>query len=274
MSIYPNETWPANAVIEALDGTTDLKTGLPYIAKGTGPTSVPSLEVQYNRRLLRLNTILTPWRQGMVVDEGPLRIGVYPIEFTRSGERLCFSGASGVEVPDNTARVVYIDSDCNLQVAFDWPTDLTSYLPLATVTSVHGQLLIVDRRSLASFYIPSLEADSVRDRRAVTAHCSNVGSDETDMEIFRWESPEPLTIDQVQVYGRAVSGTISTDVKKDGASVLDTAATVVAGAVVKPAVSVATIGSGHDLTVHVTTGSASNVSDLTVTLILKGALHA
>lgn len=274
MSIYPNEAWPVDAVVEALDGTTDLNTGLPYIAKGTGPTSVPSLEVQYNRRLQRLNTILAPWRQGMVVDEGDLRIGVYPIEFTLGGERLCFVGATGVAVADNTSCVVYVDSDCNLQVDADWPTNVTSYLPLATVTSVNGQLLIVDRRPLASFHIPSLEASAVRDRRIVSAHCASMGASESDVEVFRWQSPETLVVEQVQVYGRAVSGSVSVDVKENGSSILAAAAVVVAGTVVVPTVNDPNLTSSNNMTVHVTTGSTSSVTDLAVTVVLKAPLCA
>jgi len=48
--IYPNEVWPAETTVLQVDGTTDIRTGLPFIAKGTGPTSSPSYEVQYNRR--------------------------------------------------------------------------------------------------------------------------------------------------------------------------------------------------------------------------------
>jgi len=272
MPIYPNEVWPADTVIEALDGTTDQKTGLPYIPKGTGPTSVPSLEVQYNRRLHRLHGILAAWRQGMVVDEGDLKIGVYPIEFTRGSERLCFTGATGVSIPDNSAKVVYVDGNCNLQVADAWPADPTDYLALAAVTSTNGELIIEDHRPLAAFYIPSIEPSSVRDRRTVCAHCYSVGADQTDLEIFRFAPSEALVIDEVQVYCTAVVATVSVDVKEDGTSVLGAAATPVAGTVVKPTVSDPDVAPANDVTVHVTTGSGASVDGLTVTLVFKALL--
>lgn len=272
MSTYPNETWSADSVIEALDGTTDQSTGLPYIAKGTGPTSVPSLEVQYNRRLERLNKILAPWRQGMVVDEGNLTIGVYPIEFTRAGQHLCYSGATGVSVTDDTAKVVYLDSSSNLQIADQWPTDLTSYLPLASVTANGGELLIQDRRPLAAFYIPSLEAANVCDRRIVTAHRHAVTADRSDMEMFEFDPGEAVSLDDVQVYCSAVTGTASVDVKEAGVSLLSAAATPSAGTIVKPTISDPDIAAENNLTVHVTTGSGASISDLTVTLVLKAPL--
>ncbi len=64
MPTFPSEQFPGDSTVEALDGTTDTLTGLPYVAKGVNPTSSPSYEVQFNRRLQRQNTILSPWRQG------------------------------------------------------------------------------------------------------------------------------------------------------------------------------------------------------------------
>src|SRR5512146_159694 len=109
MSVYPNEAWPAESVVVAVDGTVDARTGLPFIPKGTGPTSSPSYEVQYNRRQMRENSILSGWRQGMVVDEGGLKLGVYPLNYTISGEWKSFAGATGVDMPDESTRVVYLD---------------------------------------------------------------------------------------------------------------------------------------------------------------------
>ena len=105
---YPDEIWPSDADVEALDGATDERTGLPYVAKGTGPTSVPTYEIQYNRRQQRQNQILATWRQGMVVDEGDLKIGVYPIDFVIDGVWKIFSGASEVSIPDDSTRIVYL----------------------------------------------------------------------------------------------------------------------------------------------------------------------
>jgi hypothetical protein len=153
MSTYPDETWPADAAIEALDGTTDDATGLPYIAKGTSPTSVPSLEVQYNRREQRSNLILAGWRQGMVVDEGGFKIGVYPISYTLGGVRKTFNGATGGSVPQNAAKVAYLDAAGSLVLADAWPADMNSFLPLATVDTHDGQMLVMDARVFTVFRV-------------------------------------------------------------------------------------------------------------------------
>jgi hypothetical protein len=272
MATYPNEAWPADSSIELLDGTSDQKTGLPYLAKGTSPTSSPSYEVQYNRRQARLNGILAAWRQGMVVDEGGLKIGVYPIEFTQGGSRKYFAGTSGVQLADESAKVVYLDGSCLLQVADDWPADLTAYLPLATVTATGGRLLIEDRRPRAAFHVPSLEAAEVRDRRIVTAHRATVGYSESDTEVFAFDPPEDLVLEEVQVYCTATTAVASVDVKEGGVSVLSAAAAPSAGAIVKPSVSDSSIAAANNVTVHVTTDENGDITDLAVTLLFKAPL--
>lgn len=271
---YPNETWPPDATVEALDGTTDAATGLPYIAKGTGPTSVPSYEVQYNRRQQRLNRVLGGWRQGMVVDEGSLKIGVYPIDFTVGGSRKSYDGATGISIPDDSTKVVYLDSSATLQTADDWPSDITTFLPLAVVEASNGQLSIEDRRVLTVFQVPSLEASGVRDRRMVTAHCASVGSSQTDAEVFEFDPPEDLTLEEVQVYCTATAATAGVDVKEGGTSVLSSSATPAAGAVVKPTISDGNISASNNVTVQVTTNGTGSITDLTVTLLFKAALSS
>jgi hypothetical protein len=153
MPTYPNEIWPADAAVEALDGTTHATTGLPYIAKGTGPTSLPTLEVQYNRREQRCNAILAGWRQGMVVDEGGFKIGVYPLQYALGGVRKSFDGATGVSVTQDVAKVVYLNAAGALVVADAWPGDLTSFMPLATVDTHNGRTTITDARGYAVFHV-------------------------------------------------------------------------------------------------------------------------
>ena len=74
MPTYPNESYPSDAAVEALDGTVHSPSGLAYVAKGVGPNSSPTYEVQYNRRQQRENAILSAINQGRVVDEGGLNI--------------------------------------------------------------------------------------------------------------------------------------------------------------------------------------------------------
>jgi len=154
MTTYPAEAYPSNATIEALDGTTDEATGLEFVAKGVGPNSTPSYEVQYNRRLHRQNAILAAIRQGMVVDEGSLKIGVYPIHYTLAGVRRSFAGATSQAVADDSTKKVYIDSANTLQIQDSFPAALSSYLPLATVVTSQGSMTITDERPSVLFTVP------------------------------------------------------------------------------------------------------------------------
>ena len=153
MPTYPNEIWPADAVVESLDGTIDAATGLPYIAKGTGPTSLPSLQVQYNRREQRCNAVLAGWRQGMVIDEGSFHVGVYPIRYALGGQYKSFDGATGVAVPADASKMIYLNSANALVVADAWPADLATFLPLATVDTHNGHTTIADARGYAVFNV-------------------------------------------------------------------------------------------------------------------------
>ena len=141
--VYPSEVWPTDGEVEQLDGVTDPPTGLPYIAKGVGPTSSPSYEVQYNRRQQRANNVLEVPGGGRVVADGDLSIGVFPFDYTLGGTAKRFIGASSESVADDDTSYVYIDSSNALQIVADaagWPTDRTSYLALAEVTAAGGSI--------------------------------------------------------------------------------------------------------------------------------------
>lgn len=272
MSTYPSEIWPGAVAIELLDGTTDPATGLPYIPKGTGPMSSPTYEVQYNRRLYRQNQILRALRQGMVVDEGNLTIGVYPIEFTLGGLHRSFGGATGVAVSDDANRVVYLDAGATLQIQPAWPGDPTTYLPLAILSTSSGQMTLVDVRSWTLFHVPSVGATVSLDRRVLTVHRENVGTSQADVEIYAFSPPVDVVLEEVQVFCRSVAATASVDIKADGTSLLSAAATPLAGAIVKPAIAGGNVASASGLSVHVTTNGSGTLTDLTVTLLLASAI--
>ena len=153
MPTYPNEQYPSEAATLGLNGQVDPPTGLDYIARGVNANSAPSYEVQFNRRLSRQNQILAALRQGMVVDEGGLKIGVYPLQYTLGGVRKSFDGATGVAVPDNSVQKVYLDASNVLQLAASFPGNVTTYLPLATVVASGGSLSITDERASALFTV-------------------------------------------------------------------------------------------------------------------------
>jgi hypothetical protein len=263
MPTYPDELWPADSTILDVDGTTDVLTGLPFIPKGTGPTSSPSYEIQYNRRQMRQNLILAPWRQGTVVDEGSLRIGVYPIEYTLGGQRKSFAGLTGMSVLDNGVRVVYLDASAAVQVAAAWPADLGSYLPLAEITTAGGAMNVVDRRTWSAF-------QAAVNRRYLSAVCSQVGSNQSALKVFECDPAQDLVLEEVQVFCTATAATASLDVRKSGASMLSAPATPIAGSLVKPAIADAALSASTNVTVNVTTNGAGSISNLQVILVLCG----
>lgn len=169
MATYPAEVWPGDASVEALDGTTDAATGLPYIAKGTGPTSAPTYEVQYNRREQRLLRELAPMNQGRVVDEGGLKVGVYPVDYTIGGQRRSFAGASGVSVPDDATTYLWLDAAAALQSGASLPASVADSLPLARVVAAGGVLTITDERPRAIFSVPHDPARFTRETADKTA---------------------------------------------------------------------------------------------------------
>lgn len=136
--VYPNEVYPSDASVAMLDGTTDEKTGLVYIPKGVGPASTPSYEVQYNRRQQRENHRLAIATEGLVVDEGSLKIGVYPFNYMLLGVQKRFEGATNQSMPDDTTRYVYVDTSNALQIAAAYPDDVSTFVPLAKVTTSNG----------------------------------------------------------------------------------------------------------------------------------------
>lgn len=263
MAIYPNEAWPADSTVLSVDGGLDARTGLPFIAKGTGPTSNPSYEIQYNRRQMRENSILAGWRQGMVVNEGGLNIGVYPISLTIAGARNAFEGATGIAVPDNTTRMVYLDTAAELHLAEAWPADPADYLPLAEITSEHGSVHIEDRRMCAVFDVPSPH------RWNVASFCPQVGNNQSGLKIFEYRAPQKLLLEEVQVFCTAVTSVASLDVKADGVSVLSSSVSPEAGAVVRPMVADAVIASAGVVSVHVTTNEGGSVTNVGVTLLFR-----
>lgn len=153
MATFPNQVHPSDGVIVGLNGQTDASTGLDYIARGVNANSSPSYEVQFNRRLLRQNQILSLIRQGAVVDEGGLNFGVYPIAYRMGGVDKSFDGATGQTVADDATTFVWIDSSNALQTGASLPVDPATYLPLAQIVSASGAMTITDLRSRMLFSV-------------------------------------------------------------------------------------------------------------------------
>lgn len=155
MPTFPNESYPSDAAVEALDGTVDAASGLPYIAKGVGPNTTPTYEVQYNRRLQRQNAMLGAINQGRVVDEGGLNIGVFPVVYYYQQVRKSFAGATGQALTDNATRYVWLNSSNQLTTGAAFPADTKTFLPLARVTTANGDIVTIeDERGAVLFHVP------------------------------------------------------------------------------------------------------------------------
>ena len=134
----PTEAWPANATIDALNGTSDGDTGLPYIAKNTSPQSSPTLMQQLDRMLNRLFLIVAASSEGRVVKVDDTHVGVFACKYRLAGTNYAYDGEASVAITatDDT-YYVYLDDGANVLVVTDatgWPADLTTFIPLAEVT--------------------------------------------------------------------------------------------------------------------------------------------
>jgi hypothetical protein len=155
--IYPNPVWPVDAEILALNGTTDPATGLAYVDRLVGPSTVPSVEVQLNRTRQRAREILALVNGGRVVDEGGLDIGVYAVAFCADGDIAVFNGATGETLADDATTCVWLDLTPELQTGAAFPADLSAHFPLATVVTAGGAIAsITDARGPVVFSLPLL----------------------------------------------------------------------------------------------------------------------
>lgn len=105
----------------------------------------------------------------------------------------------------------------------------------------------------------------------VQAIKSSVNVSQTDAEIFEFTAPAALTLTGVQVYCTATAVTASVDVKEAGTTVLSSAVTPSANAVVTGTISDSAIASGSAVTVHATTDATGTITDLSVTLVFTTA---
>ena len=155
MATYPNEAYPTDATVEGLDGTVDDATALTYIAKGVGPNSTPTYEVQYNRRLHRQSAMLAVVNQGRVVAEGGLTFGVFPIVYYYADTRKSFAGATGQSVSDDSTVHVWLNGSNTLTTGASFPADTKTFLPLAKITTANGAITsIEDERGAVLFHVP------------------------------------------------------------------------------------------------------------------------
>ena len=210
---YPSEAHPADTAVEALDGTTHAQTGLPYVAKYTSPSSVPTYEVQYNRRLLRQNIILAAANQGRVVDEGGLTFGVYPLVYYQGGARKAFGGATGQSVIDDDTTYVWIDDGNTLQSGTNgFPADETAFLPLATLATTNGDISdLDDERGAVLFHVP----DVIAGANVLPYNPSMYLAGTLSVKIYEVEWVAPIAFTLKDATGRVATAPTGADLRVD-----------------------------------------------------------
>ena len=184
---FPDIKWISEVDAIALDGSTDSPTGLYYIPEGTKRTDSPTLLARLHRVTNRLASIAARVNQLRLVEEvAALKIGVYPGDYTLGGSHKHFDGATAQAVTDGATKVWYLNSSNALTVAASYPVDITTYVPLATVTAASGAITtIVDDRGHVGIVVPTATTSSDTGTNEVSfiLDADNAGA-EADMSLL------------------------------------------------------------------------------------------
>lgn len=146
----PTETALTSGQANALSGTTDANTGVPYmtIAEAEYYTSAFKRDAIVNRILALANSL-------RVVKDGALTFGVMPGFSANWASHWQYGGSSGNALTDNAINYVYLLADSTLVTNTTGFPVGTSYLPLATISTSSGAYShddIEDRREVAFPY--------------------------------------------------------------------------------------------------------------------------
>ncbi|MCH7527161.1 MAG: hypothetical protein IID39_06975 [Planctomycetes bacterium] len=163
--------------------------------------------------------MLSSLREGMAVDEGSLKIGVYPINYTLDGVRKSFAGATAQSVTDDATRKVYIDQSNALQIQTTFPTDLTTFLPLATVVATAGKLTFTDERPASLFEVSPVGTVAKTIPMAPSVYLAGTLS----VKVYEIEWVAPVDFTLVYAIGRVatapVGAALIVDIRDNGASI-------------------------------------------------------
>jgi hypothetical protein len=140
------EAFPASATVLALNGTSDGTTGLPYVSKGVGPSSSPTIQEQIDRLWHRLNLILAPYeglRFHREVSSG-LTYGVKAGLYILGGAVKSFAAVTAQTLTNNATNYIYVNSSNALVVSTSsYPADITTFHHVATVVTSGGDVTTV-----------------------------------------------------------------------------------------------------------------------------------
>jgi hypothetical protein len=144
------EWYPDDASLLTL--TQDPATGVEYIPTGQSPYYLSFRRLLY--RLLRATERANDFR---VYQDGALSLGVRPGRAHLAGQAIDFAGQTGIGIGAEVTVHVWLDDQGLVQTGNSWPSDRTSFLPLATVTSdAEAVETVTDRRGEAYLQLPRL----------------------------------------------------------------------------------------------------------------------
>ena len=134
------ERYPDDATLLTLQQ--DARTGVEYIPTGKSPYHLEFRKLLY--RLLRATERANDLR---VYQDGDLTVGVRPGRALIAATPLPFDGTTGLSLATNTTTQIWLDAAGDLQTGSALPTDRSTFLPLAEVTTDTTHITgLVDRR--------------------------------------------------------------------------------------------------------------------------------
>jgi len=156
------ETFPTPAALsttaaDALSGTTHERTQMNYLAKGTSPTSTPTLAQQYFRLERQVRQLLSMCAAGMCRKTDTLEVGAAPFRYRKSdGTDAHFEGGTLALTASNTNYVYLLHSTNALtKSTTSFPVDKTTFTPLAEFVCDGSDITTsdedADRRGLALY---------------------------------------------------------------------------------------------------------------------------
>ena len=129
------ETYPTDAALASLSGTTDAEQDVPYVPIGESPYHASFYRMQY--RLLDVARRAGDLR---VYKDGDLTFGVRPGRLLDGDAPVDYPGSEGNNLTNNQVNAVYLDAAGGLHVStggFPDPSDVP-HVPLATIATAAG----------------------------------------------------------------------------------------------------------------------------------------
>jgi len=145
------ERYPDDAALLAIEQ--DDATGVEFIPTGRSP-----YYLEFRKMLQRLLLASGRANDLRVYEDGDLTVGVRPGRCVIKGQAISFAGSTQQALDNNQTTSIWLDQTGTLQVGTSgFPTDRTTFVPLAEVTTATGAITqIEDRRGEAFINVPDV----------------------------------------------------------------------------------------------------------------------